>query len=70
MDMQFIKYAATTYTALSTSMMKNNDDKQQILDPITTMFKLSLLGFKEIGTKISINNNNADCLMVYQLIKV
>ena len=57
MDMQFIKYAATTYTVLSSAITKSNDDNQQILDPITTLLKLGILGFKDFGTKISINSN-------------
>lgn len=35
----------------------NNDINQQILDPLTCILRLSLLTFKEKGTKISICNN-------------
>ena len=32
-------------------------EERQILDPLTTMIKLALLGYKPIGTKLAIDNN-------------
>jgi len=32
-------------------------DERQILDPLTTMVKLSILAYKPVGTKIAIDNN-------------
>lgn len=42
------------------AMYYQNNKKQdiQLLDPVTTVFKLCLLKFKEKGTKISIKQNN------------
>ena len=33
------------------------DESRQILDPLTTMIKLAILGYKPIGTKLAIDNN-------------
>jgi len=33
------------------------DDQRQILDPLTTMVKLAILGYKPVGTKLAIDNN-------------
>jgi len=33
------------------------EDNRQILDPLTTMIKLALLGYKPVGTKLAIDNN-------------
>lgn len=33
------------------------EEQRQILDPLTTMVKLAILGFKPIGTKLAIDNN-------------
>lgn len=32
-------------------------EERQILDPLTTMVKLSILGYKPLGTKLAIDNN-------------
>lgn len=41
------------------SLYKNNFpmEERQILDPLTTMIKLALLGFKQDGTKLAIDSN-------------
>jgi len=40
------------------SYISKNRDISQILDPMTTIFRLSLLNFKPEGTKISIDSNH------------
>ncbi len=40
------------------SLLSRKDDIYQILDPMTTIFKLCLLNFKDDGTKISIESNH------------
>jgi len=54
--MQLLKYAASTYTILSTALTPPSRNSQ-ILDPIVTIFKLCVLSFKIVGTKVSISNN-------------
>ena len=47
-------------TSLLFNIMKtwnNNKEKNMIIDPISCLIKLSVLGFYPIGTKISITNN-------------
>ncbi len=47
-------------TSLLLNIMKtwnNNKEKNMIIDPISCLIKLSILGFHPIGTKISIINN-------------
>lgn len=39
------------------SLINNKKEKNFILDPLTCIIRLSLLNFKEIGTKISISDN-------------
>ncbi len=56
MDMKILKYASNTYSIISSALTPPNGDSQ-ILDPITTIFKLCILGFKETGTKIRIQDN-------------
>lgn len=36
---------------------KNNKKSMQILEPLSTIIRLGIISFKEIGTKIAINNN-------------
>ena len=40
-----------------TSLLNNKKEKNYILDPMTCIIRLSLLSFKEKGTKISISDN-------------
>ena len=57
MKTQMLKMAAVSiYKSVSNKLMKT-DDKSQILDPITTIFKLCIISFKPSGIKISINEN-------------
>lgn len=51
-----IKYAGTGLSAILYQVRQQNDHIE-FLDPICTMLKLCVLGFKPVGTKISIRNN-------------
>ena len=39
---------------------KNNKNNKQILDPLTTIIKVALLNFYDVGTKLSIYNNSIE----------
>lgn len=39
---------------------KNNKNNKQILDPLTTIIKIALLNFYDVGTKLSISNNSIE----------
>jgi len=47
----------SVYEGLSIYRKNFPDDQRQILDPLTTMVKLAILGYKPIGTKLAIDNN-------------
>lgn len=48
--------ATSAFTNIS-SFLKLKHEKNMILDPLTSIIRISILSFKEDGTKISINNN-------------
>jgi len=57
-SLKLIKYIGTGVGLFYESL--NEDSKSQILDPLTTVIRLSILSFKNIGTKISINLNKIE----------
>lgn len=59
MNYQTISLALASAKALITRFLKNSTD-QQLLDPMSTLIKLSLISFCEKGTKISINENSIE----------
>ena len=57
MQIQMLKMAAVSIYNSVSNKFTNSDERSQILDPITTLFKLCIISFKTIGIKISISNN-------------
>lgn len=58
---ELISITPTIFLNLVTNW-KNNKEKNIIIDPISCLIKLSILGFYPDGTKISINNNMVNIL--------
>jgi len=52
-----IEILKTMYDTVNTYKNTFPIEDRQILDPLTTMIKLALLGFKPMGTKLAIDNN-------------
>ena len=52
----FAELALKTFTIFD-NLFKVTNDKNFIIDPLTCMIRLSMLSFKEIGTKIIIKDN-------------
>ena len=47
----------SVYEGLNIYRKNFPDEHRQILDPLTTMIKLAILGYKPVGTKLAIDNN-------------
>lgn len=45
------------YHLYSKTMSKKNETNKQYLEPLTSLFKLALVAFKENGTKVAISNH-------------
>ena len=56
MEDYLLKYAASGVSMLFTHI-KHTDSHIEFIDPLCTIFKICLLHYKYIGTKISIKNN-------------
>ena len=52
----FAELALKTFTIFD-NLFKVTNDKNFIIDPLTCMIRLSMLSFKDVGTKISIADN-------------
>lgn len=59
MNYQTISLAFASARAFLTRFLKNSTE-EQLLDPMSTLIKLSLIGFCEKGTKISIYENSIE----------
>ena len=57
MKTQMLKMAAVSIYKTVSSKFNKTDENGQILDPITTIFKLCIISYKLPGVKISISNN-------------
>jgi hypothetical protein len=47
----------SVYDGLNIYRTNFTNEQRQILDPLTTMIKLAILGYKPVGTKLAIYNN-------------
>ena len=57
MDDYVVKYATSGISLLFTQIKQSSESPIEFIDPICTVIKLSLLHYKDNGTKISIKNN-------------
>ncbi len=57
MDEYVVKYASSGISLLFSQIKQTSESPIEFIDPICTAIKLSLLHYKDNGTKISIKNN-------------
>lgn len=60
MEDTVVRYASTGISMLFTQITHTTEHPTEVIDPLCTIIKLSLLHYKEPGTKISIKNNCVD----------
>lgn len=57
MNIDIFKYLANSAIAKVTNLLKSQSERGQILEPLASLYRLSLLNFYDIGVKIGIHEN-------------
>jgi len=60
MEDTVVRYASTGISMLFNQISHTNEHPTEVIDPLCTVVKLSILNYKNSGTKISIKNNCID----------